>query len=299
MFAIIIEQSGVNMIKDKMMLISAMLLFGSLGVIVTTSNLMSTEITMFRGIIGGLFVLIYSKTLRSKPHQTSIKDKLISIVIGILIGVNWVLLFESYKYLNVSLATILYYMAPFFLIIYGLLLFKEKIMILQVVCVILAMIGVYFIMNNPQFGATQYIGIVFALVAAIIYASVVSINKHLSNIPVFEKVAIQLLSAGIFIAPYVVYQNGFSFNYTFNQWMTLLMLGIFHTGIAYTFVYVAISRLNNSTIAIMSYVDPLSAVLFAYLLLNERLDLIQWIGVAIIMIALSVHERFMLNKLRK
>lgn len=278
------------MIKDKLMLIVAMFLFGSLGVIVTNSNLLSTEITMFRGIIGGLFVFLFARITKKEAHKSTIKEKVFSIAIGVLIGINWILLFEAYNYLGVSLTTILYYMAPFILVIYGIVLFKEKIKISQIVCLLLAIIGVYFIMENPQFGSTQYIGVVFALVAAIIYASVVSANKFLSEVPVFEKVGIQLLSAGLFITPYVAVENNLSFRYTYEQWLTLLMLGVIHTGVAYTFVYIAITRLKSSTIAIMSYVDPLSAVLFAFLLLQERLYFIQWIGVIIIMIALSLHE---------
>ncbi len=272
------------------MLIVAMFLFGSLGVIVTNSNLLSTEITMFRGIIGGLFVFLFARITKKEAHKSTIKEKVFSIAIGVLIGINWILLFEAYNYLGVSLTTILYYMAPFILVIYGIVLFKEKIKISQIVCLLLAIIGVYFIMENPQFGSTQYIGVVFALVAAIIYASVVSANKFLSEVPVFEKVGIQLLSAGLFITPYVAVENNLSFRYTYEQWLTLLMLGVIHTGVAYTFVYIAITRLKSSTIAIMSYVDPLSAVLFAFLLLQERLYFIQWIGVIIIMIALSLHE---------
>lgn len=287
------------MIKDKLMLIVAMLLFGSLGVIVTNSNLLSTEITMFRGIIGGLFVFLFARITKKETRKSTLKEKMFSIAIGVLIGINWILLFEAYKYLSVSLATILYYMAPFILIIYGIVLFKEKIKLVQIMCLLLAMIGVYFIMDNPLFGTTQYIGVVFALVAAIIYASVVSVNKFLSDVPVFEKVGIQLLSAGMFIAPYVAIQNNFSFSYTNDQWFTLLMLGVLHTGVAYTFVYIAITRLKSSTIAIISYVDPLSAVLFAFLLLQERLYFIQWLGVIIIMIALSVHERFILSFKKK
>lgn len=287
------------MIKDKLMLIVAMFLFGSLGVIVTNSNLLSTEITMFRGIIGGLFVFLFARITKKETRKSTLKEKMFSIAIGVLIGINWILLFEAYKYLSVSLATILYYMAPFILIIYGIVLFKEKIKLVQIICLLLAIIGVYFIMDNPLFGSTQYIGVVFALVAAIIYASVVSVNKFLSDVPVFEKVGIQLLSAGMFIAPYVAIQNNFSFSYTNDQWFTLLMLGVLHTGIAYTFVYIAITRLKSSTIAIMSYVDPLSAVLFAFLLLQERLYFIQWLGVIIIMIALSIHERFILSFKKK
>lgn len=287
------------MIKDKLMLIVAMLLFGSLGVIVTNSNLLSTEITMFRGIIGGLFVFLFARITKKETRKSTLKEKMFSIAIGVLIGINWIFLFEAYKYLSVSLATILYYMAPFILIIYGIVLFKEKIKLVQIMCLLLAMIGVYFIMDNPLFGTTQYIGVVFALVAAIIYASVVSVNKFLSDVPVFEKVGIQLLSAGMFIAPYVAIQNNFSFSYTNDQWFTLLMLGVLHTGVAYTFVYIAITRLKSSTIAIISYVDPLSAVLFSFLLLQERLYFIQWLGVIIIMIALSIHERFILSFKKK
>ena len=287
------------MIKDKLMLIVAMLLFGSLGVIVTNSNLLSTEITMFRGIIGGLNVFLFARITKKETRKSTLKEKMFSIAIGVLIGINWIFLFEAYKYLSVSLATILYYMAPFILIIYGIVLFKEKIKLVQIMCLLLAMIGVYFIMDNPLFGTTQYIGVVFALVAAIIYASVVSVNKFLSDVPVFEKVGIQLLSAGMFIAPYVAIQNNFSFSYTNDQWFTLLMLGVLHTGVAYTFVYIAITRLKSSTIAIISYVDPLSAVLFSFLLLQERLYFIQWLGVIIIMIALSIHERFILSFKKK
>ena len=278
------------MIKERIMIIISMLLFGSLGLFITNTSLLSSEITLFRGLIGGFFVLIYSRLFSKHKSITTNKEKLISVLVGVLIGINWVLLFEGYKLLNVSTATILYYMAPIVLIFYGVFLFKEKISFFQVFAVFLAFFGLVLVVDNISLSDQKTLGILMALSAAIIYASVMSINKHLKKIDVFERVWIQLLSAGISIIPYVLLQNNGNFDYRLNDWIIAVVLGVFHTGVAYSLFYTALNKLSHSSVAILSYIDPVSALFFATVFLQEQLNALQWGGALLILIAIFLSE---------
>lgn len=278
------------MIKEKVMITISMLLFGSLGLFITNTSLLSSEITLFRGLIGGVFVLIYSLFFSKTQSKSSYKDKLVSVLVGVLIGINWVFLFEGYKLLNVSTATILYYMAPIVLIFYGVFLFKEKVVVIQIIAVFLAFVGLILVVDNIEISEQRLLGIIMALSAAIIYASVMSINKHLKRIDVFERVWIQLLSAGISIIPYVLFQNNGNFNYEMSDWIIVVVLGVVHTGLAYTLFYYALNKLSHSSVAILSYIDPVSALFFATLFLQEQLNLLQWVGATLIIIAIFMSE---------
>lgn len=199
-------------------------------------------------------------------------------------------LFEGYKLLNVSTATILYYIAPIVLVFYGIFLFKEKVVVIQIIAVILAFVGLVLVVDNIEVSDQRLLGIIMALCATVIYASVMSINKHLERIDVFERVWIQLLSAGISIIPYVLFQNKGNFNYEMNDWIIVTVLGVIHTGLAYTLFYYALNKLTHSTVAILSYIDPVSALIFATLFFKEQLNLLQWFGATLILFAIFMSE---------
>jgi len=122
--------------------------------------------------------------------------------------------------------------------------------------------------------------------AAAFYSAVIIMNKIIREIDPYQKTTIQLLSAGIVMIPYLLATGGFdtgSFSPT--AIALLFVVGIVHTGIAYVLYFGSMDGLKVQTIALLSYIDPVSALFFSALLLHERLSLMGIIGACMIILS--------------
>ena len=134
-------------------------------------------------------------------------------------------------------------------------------------------------------------GVLLGLGAAVFYSAVVIMNKKMQGIDAYRKTMVQLLSAGIVMIPYLLVTNGLgSAEFTPTAAILLLVVGIVHTGIAYVLYFGSIDRLNVQSIAILSYIDPVSALLFSAFLLREPLSALNIVGAVMIIGSAVVSE---------
>ena len=206
-----------------------------------------------------------------------------------MIGFNWILLFEAYNYTSVAVATLCYYMQPTIVVLLSPIIFREKLTLKKAVCAAAAILGMVLVSGVPgqtgsglPGGSTR--GVMLGLGAAVIYASVIIMNKKLPGIDAYQKTMIQLFSAGLVLIPYLALTNGFIISGSISPLVILLLLivGIIHTGIAYLLYFASMDGLTVQSIALLSYIDPVSALLFSALLLGERLGILSMIGAAMI-----------------
>ena len=123
--------------KAKLELLTAMLIFGTIGLFRRMIPFPSSVIANTRGIIGTSFLILFVFLTKQKLNFTSIKKNLILLVLsGTLIGFNWILLFESYNYTSVAVSTVCYYMAPIFVILASPVFFKEKLTAKKIICAV-------------------------------------------------------------------------------------------------------------------------------------------------------------------
>ncbi|MCL6571941.1 MAG: DMT family transporter [Bacillus sp. (in: Bacteria)] len=270
--------------NGKMRFIITMLIFGSIGVFVKKIELTSSEIAFSRGVIGSLFLLLASFLVKHKPSFKALKENTILLLLsGAAIGLNWIFLFESYRFTTISNATISYYFAPIFVMILAPWVLKEKLTRVKVGCILTAMIGLFLIVNPGAEGSSgsqnHTVGIIYGLLAAAFYASVILMNKFFKNLSGFEITVVQLMAASLVLFPYVLWQGTFTISgINSTSIIFILLLGIVHTGLAYFFYFTSIQELKGQTIAVLSYIDPISAVIIAAIFLNEGMTWIQMIG---------------------
>lgn len=286
--------------RGKFKLVTAMLIFGSIGIFVKHINLSSSEIAFLRGVIGCLFLIGVGFWAQQKPSFISIKEngKLLFLS-GSAIGLNWIFLFQAYRYTTIAIATLSYYFAPIFVMALAPFVLKEKLTYIKVGCIFTAMIGLFLIVNTHGNAAGAYnhiIGILYGLSAAILYASVILMNKFIKHLPDQETTVIQLLVASLILLPYILIKDNINFSgLTFYSGFLIVILGILHTGIAYYLYFSAVKELKGQTIAVLSYIDPISAVIFAALFLGENMNLIQIAGGALILSSTFLSERLERN----
>ena len=260
--------------KEKWMLLGAMGIFGTIGLIVRYIPLSSAVIACARGFMGLVFLLGVMLLTKKKPDLPAIRKNLLLLAVsGAAMGFNWILLFESYRYTTVATATVCYYLAPLMLLLACPLL-GERLTGKKLLCVGIALVGLVFVSGVLQQMPTkeELLGIAFGLGAAVLYASVMFMNKKLSPIPAYDKTILQLGSAAIVILPYILLTEGLpSFSLTAIQWVLLIVVGIVHTGIAYALYFGSMKNLRAQTIAVFSYLDPVIAVLLSALVLRETM----------------------------
>lgn len=272
-----------------------MLIFGSIGIFRRYIPLSSALISVSRGLIGGLFILVFTKLTKGGiKEKLAVRQFFWLALTGAVIGVNWILLFEAFNHTTIGIATLCYYMQPTIVVLLSPLVFKEKLTAKKAICAIIAIVGMAMVSGvigglDSQSGNIR--GIQLGLGAAVCYSVVVIMNKKISGVDTYQKTTIQLLSAGIVMIPYLFLTGGFS-NDGFSAATIILMLivGIVHTGVAYLLYFGSMNGLKAQSIAILSYIDPISALLFSALLLKEPLSVTGIIGAIMIIGSATISE---------
>ena len=209
---------------------------------------------------------------------------------GAALGINWILLFEAYRYTTVSTATLCYYTAPVIVTAVSVLLFRERLTKLQTFCFLMSALGFLFLTGFSDW-QTNGRGIALGLSAAVFYSLVILLNKGISGVAGLQKTFWQLIVAAVVLLPYVGFFGGFHLHLLdFSSCMVLLTVGLLHTGLAYCLYFTAIGSLKGQQIAVLSYIDPLTAVLISVFLLSETMTALQLAGGILILVFSLLNE---------
>ena len=208
------------------------------------------------------------------------KELPLLLISGAAMGINWILLFEAYRYTTISAATLSYYFAPVLVTVVCPIIFREKMTAKQVICFVMSTIGLVLIIGVGELsGGADLTGIAFGLGAAVFYASVVLLNKFIRNIAGLHRTLLQFLAAIVVLIPYVAFTGGCSLGALDGAgWGCLLTVGLIHTGLAYCLYFSALKDLPGQEAAILSYIDPLVAVVLSVVVLGEPMTLGQLLG---------------------
>ena len=269
------------------MLITAMLIFGSIGLFRRNLEISSGVIALVRGFLGGMSLLLVSPFTQKHKNEKLSKKAMFSFSIsGAIMGLNWILLFEAYEYTTVATATMCYYMMPTIVILLSPIVFKEKLSCRKLVCAITGLIGMGFISGigtNDMFEPGFFKGILYGLSAAVLYAAVVILNKQIRAEDLFGRTVIQLFSAGIILLPYLIFSGQLrSVSMGPTDIILLLTMGIIHTCVAYLLYFASINYLDANSIAILSYIDPVFALFISVFVLSEPITRWGLLGAALI-----------------
>jgi RarD protein len=287
--------------KHTLKIVLAMLIWGSIGVFVKNINLPSIEIVFLRAAVAFVFLLIGRIILIGKPKIKDIKkspskEAYLLIISGGVLALNWLLLFQAYKYTTLTNATLSYYLAPVFVVLFSPIFFKEKITIKNLLAVIFAMVGLALIVSHQASSGTltnnynHVKGILFGTSAAVLYASIVLVNKSVIKFSGFDKALIQISISAIILLPIVLYRNNLHIS-DIKTLIILLIIGIVHTAIAYVLYFSSIEHVAAQRVSLLSYIDPLSAVVFGTLLLSEPIGIYHILGGALILISTFVSNK--------
>lgn len=272
--------------NPRLMLIASMTIFGTLGPFVRNIPVFSGELALYRAVLAALLIALFLLITKQKiPFSLIKKEVPLLLASGMAMGINWILLFEAYKYTTVSVATLSYYFAPVIVTLVCPILFKEKLTTKQLVCFLMSTLGLILITGIGDIGGrNDFLGILFGLGAAVFYASVILLNKFIKNVEGLHRTFLQFLSAIVILLPYVLTTSGLTLG-KLNSigWLNLLIVGLIHTGVTYCMYFSSLKELPGQEAAILSYIDPLVAVLISVTILGESMGLWQAVGGVLIL----------------
>lgn len=275
-------------------LVTSMVIFGTIGVFRRHIDLPSSVIALMRGFIGTAFLLLSVLATGRKIDLPAIKRNLAKLLIsGAVMGFNWILLFEAYRFTSVATATLCYYMAPIIMMLVSPLLLGERLTKKKVVCMLLALAGMIPVSGvlEAGFEMGEMRGVLLGFGAAVLYAAVVLTNKTMKDIGAYDKTIVQLFAAAAALSPYVLLtENLSSIQMTGLSLGMLLLVGVVHTGFAYALYFGCTKHLSAQTLAIVSYVDPVVAILLSALLLGESMTPLGAAGAVLVLGAMLVSE---------
>lgn len=269
-------------VNAKVMLTVSMAIFGTLGLFTRNIAVSSGELALYRAVLAAVLIMGYLLATKQGIDFRAVgKELLLLLFSGFAMGINWILLFEAYKYTTISAATLSYYFAPVIVTAVCPILFHERLTKKQIFCFVMSTAGLVLIIgtDNLNGNGRDLIGILFGLGAAAFYATVILLNKFIKDIAGIHRTLLQFFAAILILIPYVACTGGSSLSTLDGMgWFCLLIVGIVHTGITYCMYFSALKKLKGQEAAILSYIDPLVAVLVSVLILGESMTFLQVVG---------------------
>ena len=268
------------------MYVFAMVIFGTLAPFVRNIGVSSGELALYRAVMGAGLIGIYLLAKGKNPFSGGLKREILLLLLsGGAMGINWILLFQAYRYTSVSTATLCYYFAPVIVTTLSPVLFRERLTRKQLFCFAMATLGLVLITGlEPSAGSANLTGILFGLGAAVLYAAVILLNKYIRSTAGIQRTFLQFLAAIVTLIPYVAATGGVTLSRLDSTgWMCLLVVGILHTGITYCLYFSSLKALPGQRAAILSYIDPLVAVLISVVVFREPMTWQQALGGGLIL----------------
>lgn len=284
-----LSSPGRNRAPAYGMYLLAMLIFGTNGLLVARISLQASQVVLFRTLIGGA-LLTALVLLRGGFDRAALRQEALPLLLGgAALGFNWVALFEAYRLLNVSLATLIYYAGPMLILLLSPVLFRERLTGMKITAICLVGVGLVLISGSIALSGLSAAGLLTAVVSALFYAALIAFNKRIVRTGGLQTAAVELDVAFAVVLVYVLLTAGLPHPKAAElPW--LAVIGLVNTGLAYLLYFSGLQKLPGQSVALMSYADPVSALLFSALLLHEAMTPVQILGAVLIIGGAMVGE---------
>lgn len=262
----------------------AMILSGSIGVLVIESGQDAFTVVFWRCLLGAMAIAVYL-VLTRRVAMSTLTPRLWGLMAlsGMAMAINWVFFFKAYAHAPISTVTIVYHLYPFVLILAGGIFFGERIKRRSLGWAIVAFSGVIVIaLGSGGNAGIDMTGIGFTAIAMTFYATTLLIAKRLQSASPELVSAVQLTVGAIILLPFQTFPGG---NFTAQTWICLVTLGVAHTGLLYVLLYGAVQKLATSAVALLSFLYPATALGFDIIVYGLRPGPMQVTGIVLILVA--------------
>ncbi|MCM3781927.1 DMT family transporter [Neobacillus mesonae] len=280
--------------KEKIYFLISMIIFGAVGVFAKYIDLSSSKIALFLSLVGALFLLIVLISTKQKLSWQKVKKNAVALIVAsIALSGNWIFLFQAYKETTIANAALSYYFAPVLVVMLSPLVLKEKLSYKKTICIVIALLGLFLILQNGrmQTNGQHLLGICYGLVAAGFYTGLTLINKFIHGLNGLANTLLQLGLSVMLIIPFVLITEGSNVNsIDSNTVILMLVLGIVHGGVGFYLFFAGMRGLNGQSIAVLSYIDPLTSLFISILIIGEKMTFQQLFGAVLLLCSIWIGE---------
>ena len=270
--------------KNHLVYFMVMVLYGTTGLVSTYLSVTSYEKVFIRTLIGSITLLVILILQKKKLSFFHYKKESCYLLIGAVgYTVAALGLFEAYEHIGVSSATLIYYCAPIIVILLSPLLFQEKLTLKKILAIIIVLVGILLVNGVEKGQKLDTTGVLLSLAAALGFASFMIFSKKIPHITGLENsLCLMSFCAAASLLLVLVLRGGIHITLKKSDIVPALVIGVINTGIAGLVYYTVIPRISAQMVALGSYLEPVAAVILAFLVLHEKMNIFQWIGGAFI-----------------
>ncbi|WP_297090466.1 DMT family transporter [Thermococcus sp.] len=263
----------------------SMLIWGSVGIFARFSNLSGLGVAFFRVSLGAILLLPILTGSRgwvsTLPSLVKAKWKPL-LALGVALALNWVFLFTAFNYTTIANAVLVYYMAPIIATLISWRFLGERLTLKRWLLIGMAFAGLILIMSGQKvdLGNRDFVGILLAAIAAFFYSLIPNLGRFLRDVDGKTLTFLQLAIASVVLAPFIAASGVGE-----PVWWAVLVLVAVHTVLALFLYMDGLKEVEVNEAALLSYLDPMSAVVYAFLIFGEVPGIRTALGGALILLA--------------
>ncbi len=288
MVAVHIERDWAHMQKSLVRYLSSLLLFGMNGIVAAHILLPSTQIVLVRTLLGSMLLVViltasivrHKGSLQSTAHPA---QALYLFLSGAALGGGWIFLFQAYKLIGVGIASLTYYCGPVLVMALSPILFHTHLGAKKLLGFAAVVLGAFLVVGQGAGAALSPLGLACGFMSAVMYALMVIFSKKVTDISGLENSAVQLLGSFAAAFAYALATAQALPAFAPTDIVPSLLLGLVNTGLGCYLYFSAMHDLSVQTVSVCGYLEPLSAVVFSVLLLQEPMSTLQVLGAVLIL----------------
>ena len=251
---------------------------------------MNPESVLFFRYLFAIPVLGAMIKLRGRDFKLKRKEVFPLIIMGLLMALSSLTLFQSYNYMAAGIASTLLFVYPIMVALIMAFLFKEKLTLQTILCIILALGGIALLYKGEDGSTLSLLGVLLVIVSALSYA----IYIVAANRPLLREIATLKLTFYVLVFGFSLFLVRVDFGAslhvvdTWYLWGNLLALAVFPTAISFLCTTQAIQYIGSTPTAILGALEPLTAVFFGVTVFGESLTVRVGCGIMMIVFAVTI-----------
>lgn len=265
--------------------ILAALFMGTMGIFSRKSGLGAEVVTFFRLFLGALFLTLFL-IIKKQTNSITSRPSWPVIISGTFLAGLIIFYTIAMNLTTLANAVMLLYLAPLVASIMAHIFLGEKLNRTSILLIITAIFGFAMMMEfkiNFSSGSGHLTGLGFGLLSMFCYAAFILTNRVIKdNIHVYTRSFYQLLTGTVCLIPFLVSTAP---EILPGQWLWLAGAGFFPGFLGILLAVIALKKLSTSTFGTLSYLEPISVVIYGWIIFDEPLSLLQFCGCTIIMIS--------------
>ncbi|MCM1297109.1 MAG: DMT family transporter [Muribaculaceae bacterium] len=249
-----------------------------------------TSVLLFRYLLS-LPVLLLIILTRGQNLRLSRGEIAPVAILGVLMGLSSLGLFESYKYMNAGVASTLLFMYPVMVALLMSFFYHEKFRITTGLCLLIMAAGLILLVKTGGESSISLVGFLLVFLSSLTYAIylvMTNVSAKIKNIPTVKLLFYQLLSGSLVFIFMLVAGEPLTLPTGVSGWVNVSALALLPTVMSLYCTTAAIHLIGSTPTAIFGALEPVTAVVLSVVILNQSMSVNEIFGGLLIVIATSM-----------